>query len=640
MATDLSQFPVPNNRFDVAQRNAADLDKIINESASVSTRTGKVVQSLEQALASISAITDRGAWTTATSYQVKDLVVDSGIFYIAVIAHTSGATFAGDIANWRVFQGVTVNQGDNRYGPIFATEAAMTSVNPVSIDGVVVDVTAGMAIHRQGRLAAGDDGAADYLVVAGDSSDGKTRLLMDSGTTAVLQTGAAIHSEQAGGTPAIIFVATTGSDSNTGFDSASPLLTPAAAAAALSGLGAYLTGQWEVSFAAGTYVGGFELDSQTQSDFPIDIFGPVVGHPNVPTAIFDMTTDASGTGIASAVQSRVRSTDIKVINATTGSGAECNAAQLSLTNFHTANCLRGCVNLHGGFVSVRGGDWDGSSLANSVGYQSFYSSTHDFIQATNDAATDALVIHDFDRGMLINEGVQGHLDNVNILDCAGSGLNIKRGAGAVNTKTMKIDGCGVGVLAENNAWYDNGISFGSISPNTIDIKTVGDSPELVRRTQTREFFGPELPAFNVAAHTGTVTKTTIHSFDTFPKEFMGQIGHSFWAELELVLTNSSAVDPIVEIALGTTPLAAIPIASAETGALIHIRGVFLTASGASNVVSNIGFTGRLGTTDYVPGVDTINMVSADRQLNLRVTLGGTSDSVTVRLGTYGTTVGG
>jgi hypothetical protein len=187
MATDLSQFPVPSDRFDVAQRNAADLDKVINESASVSTRTGKVVQSLEQALASISAITDRGAWTTATSYQVKDLVTDSGIFYIAVIAHTSGATFAGDIANWRVFQGVTVNQGDNRYGPLFATVAAMESPSPVSLDGVVVNLTAGMTVKTQGFTTAGGSGEGPYLIEAGDTSNTTTRRLLANGNTAILQ---------------------------------------------------------------------------------------------------------------------------------------------------------------------------------------------------------------------------------------------------------------------------------------------------------------------------------------------------------------------------------------------------------------------------------------------------------------------
>lgn len=39
-------------------------------------------------------------WLTATAYTVGDLVVNSGTAYYCVAAHTSGATFAGDVANW------------------------------------------------------------------------------------------------------------------------------------------------------------------------------------------------------------------------------------------------------------------------------------------------------------------------------------------------------------------------------------------------------------------------------------------------------------------------------------------------------------------------------------------------------------
>lgn len=504
---------------------------------------------------------------------------------------------------------------------------------------------AGKVVYTKGRITSTDGFGATWLIKTivefTDTPDGAVSIQIANGNIAHMIIDGSIHSGQVGGTPAVIYVDPTGSDTGrTGLDPAAPLATPQAAANVLAGFGAYLAGRWEVRFAAGTYTGGFELDTATQSDYPIDVFGPTAGHPNVPTAIFDMTTDASGSGVRVANYSWVRATDIKVINATTGSGAEVNNALLSLTNFHTDNCLKACTNLHMGFVSVRGGDWGGNSLAGSVGYSSFYSSTHDFTQASNDASTDALVIHDFERNMVINEGVQGHLDNVNLLNATVANLNIKRGAGAVNTKTMKIDGAPVGVLAENNAWYDNGIVFGSISPNTVNIKTVGNSPELIRRTSTREFFGNRLPAFNVAAHTGTVTKTTIHSFDTFPKEFMQQVGHTFWGELEISQSNVSAVDAVIEIAFGTTQLAFVNFPNTASSGIIKFSGGILSEAGSNNVVTTMEYLDRDGNTDYTPALDTIDMGSADRQLNLRVTLGGTSDSITVRLGRYGTTVGG
>jgi hypothetical protein len=46
-------------------------------------------------------------WVTGTLYQARDVVSNSGTWYIALDTHTSGATFAGDLAaHWRVYQGV------------------------------------------------------------------------------------------------------------------------------------------------------------------------------------------------------------------------------------------------------------------------------------------------------------------------------------------------------------------------------------------------------------------------------------------------------------------------------------------------------------------------------------------------------
>lgn len=54
--------------------------------------------------ASIAGVEWQGAWVTATAYVVNDLVRESGIAYICLVAHTSG-TFATDLAagKWEVF---------------------------------------------------------------------------------------------------------------------------------------------------------------------------------------------------------------------------------------------------------------------------------------------------------------------------------------------------------------------------------------------------------------------------------------------------------------------------------------------------------------------------------------------------------
>ena len=75
------------------------------------TRPGGVKPTLKAAIDTFLAYNIRGAWVTLTAYAVKDVVSSGGAWYLCVVAHTSGATFAGDLATkWRVFQGEIFTQ--------------------------------------------------------------------------------------------------------------------------------------------------------------------------------------------------------------------------------------------------------------------------------------------------------------------------------------------------------------------------------------------------------------------------------------------------------------------------------------------------------------------------------------------------
>jgi hypothetical protein len=78
--------------------------------------------------------------------------------------------------------------GDKRYSPVFVTVAAMKAVDPVSIDGVVVTITAGMTLHTQGNSSAGDGKGRTYLasgaVLTPDETNDHT---LGNGLFAVLQ---------------------------------------------------------------------------------------------------------------------------------------------------------------------------------------------------------------------------------------------------------------------------------------------------------------------------------------------------------------------------------------------------------------------------------------------------------------------
>lgn len=82
----------------------------------------------------------------------------------------------------------SISNNDKRYGPVFATVAAMKAVSPVSIDGIVVDLQPGMTIHTQ-EYATGNDGGATYIVAASGSPDEFADHTLGNANIAILQVG-------------------------------------------------------------------------------------------------------------------------------------------------------------------------------------------------------------------------------------------------------------------------------------------------------------------------------------------------------------------------------------------------------------------------------------------------------------------
>jgi hypothetical protein len=99
----------------------------------------------------------------------------------------------------------TISGNDKRYGPIFTTAAAMEAVSPVSADGVVVTITAGMSLFVQGNAAVNDGGEAEYFVKTtgqassdGDVIDGFRNRTLDSGDVAILVIEDVLNAKQMG----------------------------------------------------------------------------------------------------------------------------------------------------------------------------------------------------------------------------------------------------------------------------------------------------------------------------------------------------------------------------------------------------------------------------------------------------------
>lgn len=92
--------PVPSSAFDVAKRNASDLDNLLQQdTGTVETRTGKQLLPWQVAMQRYAAYNNTGAWATGTAYQVNDIWESSGTWYVVLTAYTSGATAGDDIAS-------------------------------------------------------------------------------------------------------------------------------------------------------------------------------------------------------------------------------------------------------------------------------------------------------------------------------------------------------------------------------------------------------------------------------------------------------------------------------------------------------------------------------------------------------------
>jgi hypothetical protein len=62
------------------------------------TTDGGIVPTFAKMLTNLGLGVVKGAWVTATAYALGDVVTNGGAAYRCVLAHTSGATFAGDLA--------------------------------------------------------------------------------------------------------------------------------------------------------------------------------------------------------------------------------------------------------------------------------------------------------------------------------------------------------------------------------------------------------------------------------------------------------------------------------------------------------------------------------------------------------------
>ena len=136
-----------------AAADCDSLEAVVNGGASpgtVTTRLGAVIKTISRVIQDIYArltfYNHRGAWATATAYALKDMVVQSGIVYVAMSDHTSG-TFATDLAagKWAIYQGMTAPVSESMvsgFDPMYDGAAG---------NGTADDTSAVVAANARGK---------------------------------------------------------------------------------------------------------------------------------------------------------------------------------------------------------------------------------------------------------------------------------------------------------------------------------------------------------------------------------------------------------------------------------------------------------------------------------------------------------
>lgn len=164
--TTPSTIAVPSNLLQDLLFNAEKLDEGVNSSAlTYLDRLGVSRLTYAGAIARISAVNPRGAWATATAYAALDVVSNSGTWYVALDAHTSGGSFAGDqSAHWRVYQGVLASDLASTSDPTKGAALVGFSTSQAYGAGTVgADLNAARPVSRGGTGATSVSGALANL---------------------------------------------------------------------------------------------------------------------------------------------------------------------------------------------------------------------------------------------------------------------------------------------------------------------------------------------------------------------------------------------------------------------------------------------------------------------------------------------
>jgi hypothetical protein len=405
------------------------------------------------------------------------------------------------------------------------------------------------------------------------------------------------------GSTNILYVATTGSNTNDGLSSVEPRLTALATANVIYG---YRYGDltWKIQFAAGTFT---EVSVSASRPFPtpryVQFLGASVSRGVQPTTIFQATGEGVGATVVgfyfqNYVRAQVlninfknyRTNAVNANNVSTGLTAD-GRSDLVTDNVWTDNCDQGIYITNGSQARIQAGR-HGFNAINGAGVQlirhaqatvGYGGTLADVTGATGTAFIGG------SYGVFIQEFSMAHTDfcYYNTQTQAGVLCN----TGRVHSVSSTYLSCYVGIDCRYNANLGN-------TTNTFTTCTTDIALRSGSRNAGAEFieglnFTPPVKEIDMGSNsTSSVTPVTIYT-KAFEAKELAVRGTGFELKLFGEVVGAAGTKTIV-VTLGATTLVTAVIAAATTDYEIHVKFAVHTAASVQKVLTRILQNGVLG----------------------------------------------
>lgn len=478
--------PVPSSSPLDLLFNAETMDVVVNSgSLHYTDRFGFQRTTVAGAVASIAAINVRGAWATATSYSPRDVVSNSGTWYIAVTNHTSGATFDGDLAaNWRIYQGVT--------SPDLASElakygfpVALAAYGTLANDGATNDIAIFQAAAASGARII--DARGVNCVVDGIVNIGNNQVwLLGGASLKFTGSNKTIFSAVAKHDFALIGPFTITGDGSTVGTSKAIYIEDCT--------------DWYVDRPILKSVRGWGIYLAPGSSTSARSRHGTINQPRIDLCYVGYE-DTPGTGSEYCIINGIHATRCTLVGVKTSAGNMLFSGGQIVDNADNVHLVGGANHGHGQFVGVNINHATSRNL-----YASGVVNGQDFVGCH---FYDGLIHLDGCKGIVFNGG---HLDaNIQNDSGAGSGLNIARdmfcpgGGGAIiltGTSTRDfvfLNNTGPGALTSGGTRNDAGIAFVQLR------RAAGSTMAIASASTTQLTFGALLDRRGLFSSSALVT---------------------------------------------------------------------------------------------------------------------------------------